>query len=266
MMYPMALVALLCAMVGYFVGVNPRVEDLRQLHERAPGEALAGIEEADEADLDRAEASNEREGEPTIQDFRESVGELLRAYQIDRIAGFVFLVVFGICMFALCVDTEVRWALIGFVTVGLLVTTLILLNQVYGFLPGLLQGLLRMTPNASPQFYLGIFYIWLALMVISLITIRFHYVRIEANEVLVVGGLLEAQKRYPTMHMKYEKDISDVIEYYTPFVNSGRLVLVFPMQNEKLVIDHVIQIDKVIARLNKLSSSLEVDVTRRQMG
>ena len=43
-----------------------------------------------------------------------------------------------------------------------------------------------------------------------------------------------------------------------PLVRSGQLVLTFPDQRESIAIPTVISIDKVIARLDKISGVLEV--------
>ncbi len=242
-MWPMAFMALICAIVGYTVGASAHTAKLREV--TGITETLAPVQGGPPADV-------------TKEQIQEASAKLYSGLRIDRVMGFIFLVVFAFCAFALCIDTEIRWALMAFLGIGLLITIVILLDQNLKFLPGFFRSLLTLTPSASPQFYLAIFFIWLVLMLISLITIRFHYVKIEANEVFVVGGLLEGQKRFPTIQMKYQKDVSDVIEYYLPFVHSGRLILSFPTMDDRIVLDNVLHIDKVIEQLNELSSGLRV--------
>jgi hypothetical protein len=75
---------------------------------------------------------------------------------------------------------------------------------------------------------------------------------------LVVGGLLERQQRFPTMRMRYTRDIQDVFEYYLPFVRSGRLILSFAEQHESIVIDNVLNIDKVTKQLDRISGVMKV--------
>jgi hypothetical protein len=70
--------------------------------------------------------------------------------------------------------------------------------------------------------------------------------------VVVVGGMLERQQRYDTMRMRYTKEIHDVMEYYLPFVRSGRLIFSFPEQSEAVIIDNVINIRKVAKRLDEV--------------
>ena len=87
---------------------------------------------------------------------------------------------------------------------------------------------------------------------------RVHYVKIEPNEVIVVGGVLERQQRYSTMRMRYTKEVQDVLEYYLPLVKSGRLILSFPEQNEAVIIDNVLNIKRVTSELDGLISSLQI--------
>ena len=111
---------------------------------------------------------------------------------------------------------------------------------------------------ANAQFYFAIFIIWGLLMIGGIVYSRFHYVKIESNEVVLVGGVLDKRKRYSSMRMQYTKEICDVFEYYLPFVRSGRLILRFPQEAEPVIIDHVMHIDKVIAKLDHVTTTLQV--------
>ncbi len=153
---------------------------------------------------------------------------------------------------------EVRWALVLFSSIVVVLLLLYILNMQFNFIPNILPHIFALSPMATPQFYAGFFVIWVILMIISLGVVQFHYVKIESNEVIVVGGLLERQQRYSTIRMQYVRDIQDVIEYYLPFVNSGRLVLIFPDQRDSVVIDNVLNIDKVTDQLDKLSGVMHV--------
>ena len=55
--------------------------------------------------------------------------------------------------------------------------------------------------------------------------------------------------------MRYTKEIHDVMEYYLPFVRSGRLIFSFPEQNEAVIIDNVINIKKVTKQLDEIVGS-----------
>ena len=92
-------------------------------------------------------------------------------------------------------------------------------------------------------------------MAISIFITRYQYVKVEAKELIVVGGMLERQQRYDTMRMRYTKEINDVMEYYLPFVRSGRLIFSFPEQSEAVIIDNVMNIKKVTKRLDEIVGS-----------
>lgn len=249
-LYPMAILALLCSLLGSLMGTSPELEALRTQY------SATLQQEQDSAESSEAPATAMAEDQ--ARDLESSVKELLSALAVDRVLGILFLFVFAFSLFTLCIDLEIRWALITFSASLVVVLTFILLNQWYGFLPGVLHRIASLSPMANPQFYFIIFLFWMILMLISLAVVRFHYVKIESNEVIIVGGLLERQQRFPTLRMQYVKDIEDVLEYYLPLVRSGRLVLTFPDQRESVVIPTVLNIDKIIARLDQVSGVLQV--------
>jgi hypothetical protein len=128
----------------------------------------------------------------------------------------------------------------------------------YISLPPMLSFFDNFTLYATPLFYYCVFAIWIILMIVSAIIARLHYVRIEHNEVVVVSGILESQKRMSTFRMHYTKEIQDVFEYYLPFVRSGRLIFTFPNEEQPLIMDNVIGLNRVLKRLDQTSSSFQV--------
>jgi hypothetical protein len=246
-LYPVALVALVGAFVGFFFGAYPHEADVKRIVvERA--ELIKQGKDTERTDPDR---------------MVELAGKIIQGKKVDKAIGWVFFVVLAVALFALCIETEIRWAMMGFVGLVAIGLGLVLANQQLHFLPKFVGQLFALEPSATPQFYAGIFLVWVVLFVITLFVIRFHYVRIEPNEVFVVYGMLEGQRRFSTLQMKYEKDVTDVLEYYLPFVNSGKLILTFPGQ-ERIVLENVRGIDAVISRLNRLTSQFNVGVGLRQ--
>lgn len=246
-LYPMALLALLFGLIGLFAGSSPHIHKLNKMYHPTVQVQVAPTEqtESNSATVNQA-------------DIVDQADRLTKGLFLDRMMGLIFLFVLAFSLFTLSVDLEVRWALVTFASSMIVLLLLILINQQYEFLPGVLSTIASLSPMASPQFYFAIFAIWAILMAISFAVVRFHYVRIESNEVIVVGGLLERQQRFPTMRMRYTRDIQDVFEYYLPFVRSGRLILSFAEQNESVVIDNVLNIDKITEQLDLISSVLHV--------
>ncbi|HOJ59508.1 MAG TPA: hypothetical protein PK878_04415 [bacterium] len=253
-LYPMAILALICSLVGAMAGSSPKIKQLKEWQAASAQVSPAGVEQpAGEAAPSGAE--------PRVIDSAEwqnLAQRLTASLKVDYVLGVIFLIVFAFSLFTVCVDLEIRWALITFSITLAAIFLLTLINERFEFLPTVLARLASLTPMANPHFYFAIFVIWVILMVISLAVVRFHYVCIESNEVVVVGGLLERTQRFPTLQMQYLKDIQDVIEYYLPLVNSGRLVLTFRDQKESVVIDNVLNIDRVISQIDQIVSVLQV--------
>jgi len=267
-LYPMAILALICALVGVFAGSTPHVNALHSIYQPAEqaveadvsGDSLAAGIDKVEAGVDAAitKVSELASGVVDQAVVLEQSEKLVDGLYWDRLLGTIFLLVFAFSLFTLSVDLEVRWALVSFASLLIVCLLLIMINQRYDFLPGVFSSIASLSPMANPQFYMLICLIWILLMVISLFIVRFHYVRVESNEILVVGGLLERQQRFPTMRMRYTRDIQDVFEYYLPFVRSGRLILSFAEQHESIVIDNVLNIDKVTKQLDRISGVMKV--------
>jgi len=260
-LYPVAIFALICSIVGMFGGMSPKLNQLKIKYAENTEQVQQTNEnqtqtEQNQTPTEENQASAQGDnGEGNVEAIAQS---LVSAMVVDRILGTIFLILLAFTLFTLCLDMEVRWALVLFTSVIIVLLLIYILNMQFDFLPDILPRIFALSPMATPQFYAGFFLIWFILMLISLVVVQFHYVKIESNEVIVVGGLLERQQRYPTIRMQYVRDIQDVIEYYLPFVNSGRLVLIFPEQRDSVVIDNVLQIDKVTDQLDKLSGVMHV--------
>jgi hypothetical protein len=245
-LWPMGVAALICAILSHFYGA---AQPAKKLAEFKVPTAVVSLEDGTPAPV-----------EPLAQEDVSALREkFAKGYRFDCVVGLVFAAFFAYALFAVCIDFEVRWSLIAVAITIIAILITIITNIYYGFLPEFLSNILQLTPYASPQMYLAVFLIWFALMVVTLLVVRFHYVKIEANEVVIVGGFLEKQKRLSTFRMRYVKDVQDVMEYYLPFVRSGRLIFTFPGEEESIVIDNVHHIDRVIAELDKLSSRLNVE-------
>lgn len=257
-LWPMGIAALICAILSHLYGTAKPAAELAKFE--VPTAVVAtetpAADSAPAADNAAAVPAPAKSEPLDIEKLRE---DFAKGYRFDCMLGSIFIVFFAYALFAVCIDFEIRWSLIAVAVTVIAVLVVMITNIYYGYLPEFLSDILKMTPYASPQMYLAVFLIWLSLMIVTLLVVRFHYVRIESNELVVIGGFLEKQKRLSTFRMRYVKEVQDVMEYYLPFVRSGRLVFTFPGEEEAIVIDNVHHIDRVIAELDKLSSTLNVD-------
>ena len=265
-LYPMALIALICCLVAHFAGssdlsdypfgkevpaaVDGASPDSDPAPAPAPEDGAAPQANAASVTLLPAQASA-----PSAEDAAASAAEELEKKRVDRTLAVIFLLALFFSLFSICVDLDVRWAIIYASALVIVALLLWILDITIGFFPKVLPILDHITPMANAQFYLGVFLLWLVLMGISFFITRFHYVKIESKELIVVGGMLERQQRYDTMRMRYTKEINDVMEYYLPFVRSGRLIFSFPEQSEAVIIDNVMNIKKVTKRLDEIVGS-----------
>ncbi len=240
-LYPMAIAALLCGIFSLMFGVDSTMKEIS-----APQAAM--VQTVNGVTTSTAAEDVQVQVKPSV------VAEKLKA---EQVIALVFLAAFTYTLIVVCTDIVLTWALLGLAGVLIVGMTMFIINIYHPFLPGFFSFISRFTPVANAQMYFAIFIIWGFLMVGGIIYSRFHYVKIESNEVVLVGGVLDKRKRYSSMRMQYTKEICDVFEYYLPFVRSGRLILRFPQEAEPIIIDHVMHIDKVIAKLDHVTATLQ---------
>jgi len=88
------------------------------------------------------------------------------------------------------------------------------------------------------------------------------YWQILPNEILHHHGPLSDLERFPTLNLKFDKEIPDVLEFM--FLGSGRLVLHVTEERKAIVLDNVLFINSVEAKLKNLMSRMEVRITTDQ--
>jgi hypothetical protein len=115
---------------------------------------------------------------------------------------------------------------------------------------------------ANAGFYLVYFLIVSLLLLIVYITRWLDFWEVMPNEILHHHGPLSDLERFPTMNLKFDKEIPDVLEF--ALLGAGRLVMHVPNVEKALVLDNVLFINSKEAALKSLMSRLEVRVTTDQ--
>lgn len=248
-LYPMAIAALLCGILSMMFGVDSTLKKIS-----APQSAITSTGAAGQTTTVAA-------ADVQVSVKSSDVAAQLKA---EQAIALIFLATFTYTLMVVCTDIVLTWALLGLAGALIVGMTMFILNIYHPFLPEFFHFIGSFTPVANAQFYFAIFIIWGLLMIGGILYSRFHYVKIESNEVVLVGGLLDKRKRYSSMRMQYTKEICDVFEYYLPFVRSGRLILRFPQEAEPIIIDHVMNIDKVIAKLDHVTATLQITPEDRE--
>jgi hypothetical protein len=112
---------------------------------------------------------------------------------------------------------------------------------------------------ANKGFYLMVFLTLMLVFAVIYVTRWLDYWEVLPNEILHHHGPLSDLERYPTMNLKFDKEIPDVLEWL--MLGSGRLVLHVPNVSKALVLDNVLFITAKEDALKKVMSRLDVRVT-----
>jgi hypothetical protein len=112
---------------------------------------------------------------------------------------------------------------------------------------------------ANKGFYLMVFVTMLFVFGIVWLTRWLDYWEILPNEILHHHGPLSDLERYPTMNLKFDKEIPDVLEWI--LLGAGRLALHVPNVPKALILDNVLFISAKERALKNVMSRLEVRIT-----
>jgi hypothetical protein len=123
-----------------------------------------------------------------------------------------------------------------------------------------LMGSIYVVANA--EFYSMIALILAMIFLIIYITRFLDYWEILPNEILHHHGPLSDLERFPTMNLKFDKEIPDILEFL--LLGAGRLVLHVSEERKAIVLDNVLFINAKEEALKKQMSRLEVRVTTDQ--
>jgi hypothetical protein len=115
---------------------------------------------------------------------------------------------------------------------------------------------------ANKGFYIMVFVTLMLVFAVIYITRWLDYWEVLPNEILHHHGPLSDLERYPTMNLKFDKEIPDVLEW--ALLGAGRLVLHIPNVSKALVLDNVLFISAKEKALKSVMSRLEVRVTTDQ--
>ena len=115
---------------------------------------------------------------------------------------------------------------------------------------------------ASSGFYFSVTAILVTIFVIIWLTRWLDYWEIMPNEILHHHGPLSDLERYPTMNLKFDKEIPDVFEFL--FLGAGRLVLHVAEERKSILLDNVLFINSKEEALKRMMSRLEVRITTDQ--
>ncbi|HEX8200174.1 MAG TPA: hypothetical protein VF590_06775, partial [Isosphaeraceae bacterium] len=180
-----------------------------------------------------------------------------------NILGMLFLFVFAINVMIMAIDFP-RFTIIAALLLILALTFFLLwLGVFFDLLTPLRDFAEGVYAVANSGFYLMVALILGVMFLVVLATRFLDYWEILPNEILHHHGPLSDLERFPTMNLKFDKEIPDVLEYIMG-LGAGRLVLHVGNERRAIVLDNVLWIDEKERRLKNLMGRLEVRITTDQ--
>jgi hypothetical protein len=249
--FPTLIMSLICWIGMYtvrdVVDFNYNRYHARELKAEETKNAKAGVEQA-------AKAGNEP---PMIKPVSGPTAAFDRR---ENILGLLFLFVLFLNLMILAFDFP-RFAIFAFFLAG---TTVLFFFLWLGF--GILTPLKKIVEGvyvvANAEFYMLFSLVLFGIYGFIFVTRWLDYWEIMPNEILHHHGPLSDLERYPTMNLKFDKEIPDVFEHM--MFGAGRLVLHVSSESKPLVLDTVLNVSRKEEALKKLMSRLEVRVTTDQ--
>jgi hypothetical protein len=185
-----------------------------------------------------------------------------RFRRTENLLGLIFLGVFFFNLLILAIDFP-RFTIFALI---LLATTVTFFLLWLGMFVRILDPLERLVEDvyvqANSSFYFLTALILLMVYGVVFLTRYLDYWEILPNEILHHHGPLSDLERYPTLNLKFDKEIPDVFEHM--MFGAGRLVLHVSDERKAIVLDTVLHVSSKEDALKKLMSRLEVRVTTDQ--
>ena len=151
-----------------------------------------------------------------------------RFYSPQNLLAMLFLGMFAFNLLVMALDFP-RFALVAWILAGLLVLFFLLwISSFFEWdlmkpIHALFSGIYAV---ANRGFYLMVFITLISVFAVIYVTRWLDYWEVLPNEILHHHGPLSDLERYPTMNLKFDKEIPDVLEWL--MLGSGRLVLHVP--------------------------------------
>jgi hypothetical protein len=243
-LYPTAIVALICAVGMQMIG--DRVHD--------PARPISGAVDPRLVTGDSA----------TLESSAAPMDKLDRFWTPQNLLGILFLAMLAFNLVTMGIDLP-RFSLVA-VVFGILFAAFFLLWLGSYFQLDLIKPIHAVIAHiyavANRGFYVMFFVTLMFVFLIIWATRWLDYWEIMPNEILHHHGPLSDLERYPTMNLKFDKEIPDVLEWI--LLGAGRLVLHIPNVPKAIVLDNVLFISRKEDALKHVMSRLEVRVTTDQ--
>jgi hypothetical protein len=134
----------------------------------------------------------------------------------------------------------------------------------FNFLPAIGEFLRTLPLVMNDVFYYVIGGVFSIVYLLVFINTRFNYWEFQPNEILHHHGFLGDVHRYPTRGLRMQKEITDVMEYV--LLRAGTLVLAPPGLERPIVLENVINLNRVEDKIQRLLGTLKVRLDEGVVG
>jgi hypothetical protein len=116
----------------------------------------------------------------------------------------------------------------------------------------------------NETFYFVVAAVFSIIYLLVFVNTRFNYWEFQPNEILHHHGFLGDIQRYPTRGLRMQKEITDVLEHI--LLRAGTLVLVPPGVDRPIVLENVINLNRVEDKIQRLLGTLKVRLDEGEVG
>ncbi len=185
--------------------------------------------------------------------------------RVAVMVGLVFLGVLAVNLVILAFDFPRTTSLTLFFFVAALVMGFILVCVYHPKLLPMLSGVLeRFRPLANVTFYWSFSGALALIFLAIMISVRFDYWEVRPNELLHHHGVLSNLERFSAPHLRIDKEINDIFEYF--LLRSGRLILQASNERRAIILDNIPQIRKKEEAITRMLGALQVQVRNENVG
>lgn len=172
-------------------------------------------------------------------------------------AAYLFLFTFFFCIIVMTLEFD-RIKTILICVIIILLVVLLLYNR--GFAERLLTFFLSGKFSVSASLYFDIAGILAIVFGVMFISTRFNYYELNSNELVHHHGILGDRERYPAPNLRHQKEIPDVFEWL--LARSGRLIFTPQGERHTIVINNVINVNKVEGKIDKILERIRVKIDK----
>jgi hypothetical protein len=177
----------------------------------------------------------------------------------------IFLGVLAINLVILAFDFPRTTSLtLFFLAVAIVMGFILMITLWPHFLPEISDFLKKLHPVANATFYWTITCVLGVIFLAVMISVRFDYWEVRPNELLHHHGFLANLERLSAPHLRIDKEITDVFEYF--LLRSGRLILQSSGERRAIILDNVPFIKRKEEAITRMLGALQVQVRDDKAG